>query len=295
MAEYIMYSTNIDVYSKPGFTDDTLLIFVRHEAKLYEVDAMIPGASIYYVIPEDDGRLVLWQNFNDFDEDILDYLRVLINQDNAADFMTRVRSEFIDLMVNNLEILEYREYMEERIMMNVGVVLAQMFHPDITADMLREDENNGMAVTSDNVPLAAGDTTWLGRTTTVVNIRSSDSETAERLDRAIAGQEFTILEQKINGWSRVRHMGRDAYIKSEFIEIISEIGGSVTGAATIGTVRLTSNNVRVRSTASTSGSILGTVAQGTRLSLVEQMTNGWSKVIFNDQIGYIRSDFLTVE
>ena len=35
-------------------------------------------------------------------------------------------------------------------------------------------------------------------------------------------QEFTVLEQKENGWSKIEYEGKDAYIKSDYLEVISE-------------------------------------------------------------------------
>ena len=41
------------------------------------------------------------------------------------------------------------------------------------------------------------------KTTDVVNIRSSDSETADKVGKAQKGDEVIVLEQKINGWSKI--------------------------------------------------------------------------------------------
>ncbi|RAZ37020.1 hypothetical protein DK853_48710, partial [Klebsiella oxytoca] len=39
----------------------------------------------------------------------------------------------------------------------------------------------------------------------VVNIRTSDSETADKLGKAAVGDEFELLEEKGNGWSKIRY------------------------------------------------------------------------------------------
>jgi uncharacterized protein YgiM (DUF1202 family) len=60
------------------------------------------------------------------------------------------------------------------------------------------------------------------RATDVINIRSSDSETADILDRTTKGQEFKELEALANGWSKVEYKGEEAYVKTEFFEVVSE-------------------------------------------------------------------------
>jgi len=53
----------------------------------------------------------------------------------------------------------------------------------------------------------------------VVNIRTSDSETADKLGKAAVGDEFTLLEERGNGWSKVEYDGGEAFIKSDFVNI----------------------------------------------------------------------------
>ena len=52
------------------------------------------------------------------------------------------------------------------------------------------------------------------KTTDVVNIRSSDSETADKVGKAQKGDEFVVLEQKINGWSKIKYNDKECYIKT---------------------------------------------------------------------------------
>jgi uncharacterized protein YgiM (DUF1202 family) len=183
--------------------------------------------------------------------------------------------------------------MNVKINENVGIILAQM-EASITADQIRDDlENSGPG----NEEHPVSNSLLLARATDVVNIRSSDSETADRVDRAIVGQEFTVLEQRANGWSRISYQGGDAYIKSEFLEIIGELGdpsASAANATVIGKI-VARDSVRIRATPSTNGDVLGTLPMGGKLDLVEQMNGGWSKVIYNGNIAYVKSDYVRVE
>ena len=147
------------------------------------------------------------------------------------------------------------------------------------------------------------------RATDVVNIRSSDSEEADRLDKAQIGQEFTLLEEKGNGWSKIQYNDREAYIKSDYLEVVVETEQSETGvdstddiqeasvsnsgvqASGTETVEVT-ESVRVRKSASTSSEALGTVYAGDKLQLVMKQADGWTKVIYDGQTAYVKSEYV---
>lgn len=291
MAKFINYYETIDVYTKDGIAEDNYVVYVSYMMRVNEVDTLLPGMATYYVLPNDEGNLEIRKNL--LENNVIEYIVAVTLQDNVVDLSNEITVKFNDLIANDKELEEYIAFMRAKITENVGILLAQNEQPDITADLLR----SGLDDIDENIiehPVVTS--VMQARTTAVVNIRSSDSETADRLDRAIVGQEFTVLEQKGNGWSRIKYNNRDAYIKSEFLEIISEAGGTnETTAATAGTVRVTGSNVRVRSTSSTSGTVLGTVSTGDRFDLIEQLSNGWTRITYRNQTGYIRSDFLEID
>ncbi|MCL2052335.1 MAG: SH3 domain-containing protein [Lachnospiraceae bacterium] len=298
MAKYIDYYHTVDVYTKPGLTENTYIAYVSSRVKFYEMDALLPGMQGFYLMPNDEGDLIIRKNLdeNALDEKVVEYVHTLLLRDNVIDLYNKVNVEFNDMMAEDKELEEFIGFMMAKIDENVGIVLAQSVQPDITADQLRNDpdDDNENGTNTENDTQETVPVTVLARAIEVVNIRSSDSETADRLGRAIIGEEFTVLEQKGNGWSRISFNNRDAYIKSEFLEIIGEIGGQASSAETDGRVRVTSSNVRVRASASTSGNIIGTANRGDRFDFVETVS-GWAKIIYNNEIGYIRNDFIERE
>jgi uncharacterized protein YgiM (DUF1202 family) len=76
----------------------------------------------------------------------------------------------------------------------------------------QEDEESGQKTV----------TTRIIKATDVINIRSSDSETADILDKTEKGAEYKELEALANGWSRIEYKGGVAYVKTEFFDIVSE-------------------------------------------------------------------------
>ena len=147
----------------------------------------------------------------------------------------------------------------------------------------------------------------------MVNIRKSDSETADKLGKAAVGDEFDLLEEKGNGWSKVSYEGGEAFIKSEFLEPIetmqadaSNDGGeeepevttqtdtqddNSNAAASTGTVTVI-ENVRIRASASENGEKLGTAYVGEKLEVIMKQADGWTKIKYNGKTAYVKSDFV---
>ncbi len=156
------------------------------------------------------------------------------------------------------------------------------------------------------------------RSIDVVNIRKSDSETADILGKAQIGDEFALLEDKANGWSKIRYNDQEAYIKSEFLEAVPEEApeaqdeqtseeNSDEGAGTTapaepvsnegttvpnsGVYRLT-ESVNVRRSASEAADRVGVGFPGDEVEILMKQADGWTKVKFNGETGYIKTEVL---
>ena len=135
-------------------------------------------------------------------------------------------------------------------------------------------------------PAAAEDVPQYATATTTVNVRSSDSEKADKLGKVSGGSKLQVLEQRVNGWTKVLFEGKEGYIKSEFLQMAE----SADGAEVIGTVTATTN-INVRAAASETADRLGVLAGGDSVELVAR-ENGWCKIKYNGQIGYVKEDYV---
>ena len=123
--------------------------------------------------------------------------------------------------------------------------------------------------------------------TTTVNVRSSDSEQAEKLGKVSGGSRVQVQEVRVNGWTKIIYEGKDGYIKSEYLQLEE----SADGLETIGTVTATTT-VNIRSAANETAERLGVLAGGESLSLIAN-EDGWCKVNYNGQVGYVKADYVT--
>ena len=136
------------------------------------------------------------------------------------------------------------------------------------------------------------------RTTDGVNIRADASTDSAIISVVVAGTSVEVTEHDPAGWSRVRVGSHNGFIRSDFLTrggsgagATASAGASSSGSASVGTLR-TNGIVNMRAGASTDTSIVRTLAAGVSVDVLEQQSNGWSRVRHNGTDGFIRSDFL---
>lgn len=249
----------------------------------------------FYIGLGEDGNYFINDGTND--KTIRNYITEITLQDDVVDLNNRVVVEYNELLAEDEELEEYIAYLREKINEDVGVILAQAEQPEVEEPEPAQEQEEEPEQDTQTVKKTV-------RATDVVNIRSSDSEEADKIDKAQIGQEFQLLEEKGNGWSKVSHNGGEAYIKSDYLEVVSEevVTASqeqeeeedtpaVSNEAASGTVTV-KESVRVRKSASTESEVLGTVYTGDELDLLMKQADGWTKVKYKGQTAFIKSDYV---
>ena len=146
--------------------------------------------------------------------------------------------------------------------------------------------------------------------TDTVNVRSSDSENADRIGQVAMGETVTRYEAKENGWSRISYNGGDGYVKSEYLQAAGTTDASTeqpqeetstddSQTETAGTTSLTAKGkvtiketVNVRKSSSETSDKIGVAYQGEHYDLIMEQADGWCKISFNGQTGYVKTEFV---
>ena len=306
MSKYIESYPVVDVYTKPGLVADAYVAYVYAEVKFQDVDQVFPGIQTYYIGVDESGNYFI--NDGTYDAAVWEYIKATTLQDDVVDLFNRVTVKYNELLENDTELNEYIAYLREKVSEEVGEILAEAEQPEAeeetqVADTGKTDEQEAPSME----PIATVVRTV--RATDVVNIRTSDSETADKIDKAQIGQEFTLLEQRGNGWSKVEFNGRDAYIKSDYLEIVEEVVVANNTSAenttsntenttsqsssqeVIGTVKVV-KNVKIRKGASITSEALATAYVGDTLDVIMKQADGWTKIKYQGEIAYVKSDYV---
>lgn len=117
-----------------------------------------------------------------------------------------------------------------------------------------------------------------------LNLRSSASTSASILTTIPRGTSVVVTEQTGN-WYKVICNGTEGYISTDYVSLRSELDYN------FGTGAISGTNVRMRSGASLTASILGHYNTGSKMA-VTGVNGVWYQVSYNGQTGYVHSDYL---
>ncbi|MBQ6448439.1 MAG: SH3 domain-containing protein [Bacillus sp. (in: Bacteria)] len=142
-----------------------------------------------------------------------------------------------------------------------------------------------------------------------LNVRSTASTSGTIKGKLAAGTIVTVLSEK-NGWSQIKTNNIEGYVSSEYLTSISTSAPDTPeketdkndGEQPEETPTLVEKIVNVqpgsslnlRSTPSTSGTILSKLSAGT-VVIVQSEENGWSKIKVNNLEGYVSTEFLSTK
>lgn len=294
---YIESYNNLKCYTKQAVDENSFVVYVSYEVKFEDMDTMVPGVSPYLVYGREDGSYYIFEG--EVDEEVNLYLEEISSQDDVVDLMNRVQVEFNDAVTENEELNNYLAQMTKDLKVEVGEALAEA-EASKEAESSQEQPQEGAVITASKV-----------RATDVVNVRASDSEQAERIGKVQTGDVLELVESKANGWSKVRYEGKEAFIKSEFLEPVEEenegssqsqqednssaqnAGSGSASLPTSGTV-MVADTVNIRKSASETAEKIGVCYQGGKLEILMQQADGWTKVKFEGKTGYVKTDVLKI-
>ena len=290
-AKYLEYYPTLEIYTKPGPEAGSTVAYVYYKLVFVNHAEEVPGFQAWYICTNEAGNLYI-NTTGELPEDVNDYIVTVSTQADVVELYNKVQVEYNEVITAHPELLTYMQELSAQVNTSVGTVLAQENasnageggNTDAT-----ENENGGDTGTdiqpSEETPVDNGP--QYATATTTVNVRSSDSEQADKLGKVTGGSRVQVQEVIANGWTKIVFEGKDGYIKSEYLQMAE----SAAGQDVIGTVTATTN-INVRSAASETADRLGVLSAGESLDLLAD-ENGWCKVKYNGQVGYVKSDYVS--
>ncbi len=302
-SQYIESYQNLKVYTKDGMVDNTYLAYVYYEVKFNDIATLAPALNTLYICPNESGELYIYEG--EIDDTVSEYLKELSTQDDVVELFNRVEVSYNEATEQDESLRTFLAELPTKIKTEVGEALAAIEEPEATVSdnstqqaaeaEVSANEAQPAEQTAEQTPAA---TTEVVETTDTVNVRSSDSETADKIGKAPKGERYTRLEVKENGWSRVLFEEKEGFIKSEFLKVVDTQEATTqteeqpqTAADTQGNVRV-KETVNVRKAASETADKLGVAYQGDEFGLIMEQADGWTKIDYKGQTGYIKSEFL---
>lgn len=284
-SHYVEAYENIVCYTKPGPFENSYIVYVSYDVRMYDWDVVAPSLQTLLVCTNEDGSLYLYSG--DFDENIAAYISSISSQTDVVDLITKVDTQYNEVLDANVEFAEYMNALNQMIKNEIGEVLAA---EATVSDPNTVSESEVQEVTQDEPePEEEEETSFEVVATTTVYVRMSDSAEADALGKITSGTVLTCEEEQPNGWSRVIYEGETGYVKSEYLNRVDNDGD--TTVQTTGTVRV-SETVNIRAEAGTDSEQLGVAYAGESFSLVEHLDNGWTRILYNGREAYVKTEFI---
>lgn len=283
LSKYIDHYADLQIYSKQGPESGTLIAYVYYKMGIVNFEE-VPGYEAFYICRNEDGGFCI-RSQGSFTKDEKEYIKAVNSQVDVVEFNNRVTVECTEVTSANAELAEYVSLLDSRVKMSVGEILAERNGGDAAEPEQESGTENPVLPAAADAQAVTGPR--YGTATTTVNVRRSDSEKADKLGKVSKGTRLQVKDVQLNGWTKIVYEGKDGFIKSQYL-LLEE---NVNGMETIGTVTATST-VNVRSAADQTSAKLGVLPKGESLELVAS-ENGWCKVKYNGQVGYIKSDYVT--
>lgn len=303
-SKYVEAYSIQDIYTKAGPVENSYLVYTCMEAKFADYEEPIPGMRVWYVCVDENGRYYINEN-GDGTEDELNYIREVSLQDDVVDLNNKVTVAYNDMLASDVDLQLLIQDVNIEIEKNVGEALQAQAEAGSEPEETADDTDAGGGTGDADAEIVVTKV----KATDVVNIRSSDSETADKVGKAAIGDEFKLVEKIGNGWSRIEYEGKDAYIKSEYLEDVettlaasdstetadndtpaaaasSDNGGKVTGTV------MAKASVKIRSSASTESEALGTAYAGDKLDMIVEQADGWTRIKYKGRTAFVKSEYV---
>ena len=304
-SKHVQSCSSINIYTKPGPREDSFLAYVIVEIQIAGYDEPVPGMNTFFICKNDAGNYYI--NLEDeIDKEEADYIKAVSLQEDVKDLSNKTSVDFNQMTAPGTDAADAFQKVDESITKGVQEALIAKQEAEQPAEAAGEVQE---AEQTDTAQPEAAVTEV--KTTAVVNMRSSDSEKADKLGKAQIGDTFRVLEQRANGWTKLTDGTQEFFIKSEYLEAIAQApaDAETAPAQTEETVEeqepqttntLPGSNgyvtakttVNVRKSASESGERLGVIYQGDKLELVMNQADGWTKVKYKGQTAYVKSEFM---
>ena len=315
-SSYIEQYNNIICYTKAGMVEDSYLVYVYQEVKLYDYDTPVPSLNTFVVYKNSEGSYYIYEG--DLDDNTLAYFDSLSAQDDVTNLCNSVQAKYNEAVAKDEGLSDFMDGFKDLIRDEVAMELAAITQEETEAESGNAESEGEAEPAAEEQPQEEAPQQMTAQVTEVetidtVNVRSSDSETADKVGRAEKGVRLPLVEKRENGWSKVEFEGKEAFIKSEFLADVVNTSGDSEQQASAGTSENTESDsgsgssgslvgqngkvtakttVNVRASANENGERLGVIYAGEQLELVMQQADGWCKVKYDGQTGFVKTEFV---
>lgn len=297
-SKYIDRYDNIVCYTQQGYEDESYYVYTTYDLYFKDINTPVPGIIGLYYARDSLGKYRIFKQ-NNMSSLVLQNFYIAYMQQDVQDIYNQISLKYNETLESDEKLNDFMISYQD--IMNDEMVALNEERERIAAEQAKNDESGENK----------GPVRERVKTTTSVNVRSSDSETAERLGTAAEGVILTRIEAKLNGWSKVEYEGKEAFIKSDYLQVVDSEGNAVPDDNSNNQTVTPNNdnnsntnndgekkyvtaidNVNIRSEADIDSERVGFAYNGDKLEFVEKLSSGWTKIKYNGKDCYVKSDYV---
>lgn len=124
-----------------------------------------------------------------------------------------------------------------------------------------------------------------------LNVRKNATTNSGILGTLLNGAQVEIVET-LNGWYKIKYGNSYGYVSSSYISMTQSSGNNGVIGNQTAYIKTNGSSLNVRKSASTSSTILGSLSNGSQISIVETLS-GWYKIKYGSGYGYVSSSYVT--
>lgn len=316
-SEYVEDFENITCYTKNGNAEGDYAVSVYTEVKFKDVKTPAPGLYFFYVRTDDNGDVYIDNTYSQYnrtyqeleqDPEITAFIGSYESGSDAADLLSQTQENYnealekdggLKKMVETTipdALADWSEKVsgesEQKEEQDQKQEEAQQKEEQQKAEQQKQEETQKEQQKDDNTDKEKTTTKKVKETvyaTDNINIRQKPSTNAATVGSAMKGAELTRTAVRSDGWSQVKTGNVTGYVKTEFI---SKEKPAVTSSLMPGDTIYLKDTVNVRESMSENSSRIGVAYAGETLTIVQVYDQGWTRVNWNGQVGYVRTDVL---
>lgn len=280
MSGYIKEYTDIKCYTKPGLAEGEYAVSVVMNMSFEDAETSAPGLDFFYVKKNTEGVFYIDNLYSQFN---------LQNQEQALDSQVE---EFIEEYEQQEDMLLLCDDVESRY---AEVMTADEKLKNIAETVIPEAIQKWVAeITGTAAQEGIEEVFESVYITENVNIRKKPKKKSKKIGSAVAGQEVIRIGITDNGWSKIEFDGKEGYIKNKYLSTEEPVAEEEVEINYVpeGKVLTMNSAVNVRKTMEEDGERIGTTEIGDEVEVILSYAEGWTKVKWNGETGYIKTELL---
>ncbi|MFI3237625.1 MAG: SH3 domain-containing protein [Lachnospiraceae bacterium] len=282
LGKHIESFPEYNVFTKIGPAENSFVVYAAARSKMEGLDTLIPGIYCFYVCMDSNGNYYLNEGILTDEEAV--YIEALELDDSIISLLDSIDQEYEEMLAVDETVQVYMDILLSEIRDAVGTTLVEQ---DESLMVVSEEETQEES--TDETILATSCTATL---TDTLNVRKSDSEGSDVLGKLEKGTVVEVIEMRVNGWSKISYEGEDAYLKTDYLNVI--ITEEISEEEATGTV-VAITKINIRSQASAASDKLGELEEGETLPYVEDAESGFCKVIYNGTVAYVAAEYVEIQ